>query len=883
MASNISQLYPNSPNKHDLNAPATVSTAANASVPPVLEAELNSFNNTSLLSGRSQCEWDYGNPLESDRRFSEGWPRHLSHSISGVDGRPPIRPPPGLGTVSPPLQPDKDYSAIMTNPCPLTSGRPGHAFDPLKTSPSLLSSPFTPSFVTGSPQIGTLSSTASPLFNPYEDTFRLPRPATNSLSALTSNEDDLDDWERAISHIPQLEENAISAAEMHEAFYSLGYEPPLHRTEPQHPLGGPNIGAASLWNTDRTRTLTSPPLSSTRSSPHQVFPSSYSSAPQQSHQHPHQPQQHQQQQQQQQQSQQQQQQSQQRKTSKEDLFGMMDQWRRMSTLSSSSQNASGGMGAMGNMNYIDTLVESMAESYYAQAHAQAQAQGQTQLHLSPVVGATPGTDGWNDSFGLTNSRSSSGSSLVGSKLTDALSQLPQPPPPPPPQQQQSGDVSRRPSSSTAGSLNSNNANLNSGGGKNFPPRFSSGGGRKGSLVQTPAANGGGGDQKFSPPFGAATRRSPSLAPGWEQLHQPQQMEVTPDISRLMGKLALEDAHFQGLPAQKVMGEEKMVSDVRGWRKPDLPAGAQARVNIGGGGGGGGGGGSGSGSSSAGGSPAFLPVTGEILSPAALLASQLTAAGGEYGYIKPLSAPPTSPWPAATPEQPRSMPLKPSSSQPSRTNVLSSSTPSNKNNNSVAKETSDGKDHPSCLANYNLNPKIFNLKPANARYFVIKSYTEDDIHKSLKYGIWASTEIGNRRLDKAFQENEGKGPVYLFFSVNASGHFCGMGQMLTAVDYSTNSTVWAQDKWKGVFNVRWIFVKDVPNAALRHIRVVNNDNKPVTNSRDTQELLPEAGREVLRILFEYKSRTSILDDFEWYDARQQSEGRGNNTEAKVSHV
>ncbi|KAJ8974919.1 hypothetical protein NQ317_010202, partial [Molorchus minor] len=36
-------------------------------------------------------------------------------------------------------------------------------------------------------------------------------------------------------------------------------------------------------------------------------------------------------------------------------------------------------------------------------------------------------------------------------------------------------------------------------------------------------------------------------------------------------------------------------------------------------------------------------------------------------------------------------------------------------------------------------------------------------------------------------------------------------------------------------VRWIYVKDVPNVQLRHIQLENNDNKPVTNSRDTQEV------------------------------------------------
>ena len=65
-----------------------------------------------------------------------------------------------------------------------------------------------------------------------------------------------------------------------------------------------------------------------------------------------------------------------------------------------------------------------------------------------------------------------------------------------------------------------------------------------------------------------------------------------------------------------------------------------------------------------------------------------------------------------------------------------------------------------------NPTMFDLRPQNARFFVIKSYTEEDVHKSLKYEIWASTDLGNKRLDKAFRESADKGPIYLFFSVNA---------------------------------------------------------------------------------------------------------------------
>lgn len=170
-----------------------------------------------------------------------------------------------------------------------------------------------------------------------------------------------------------------------------------------------------------------------------------------------------------------------------------------------------------------------------------------------------------------------------------------------------------------------------------------------------------------------------------------------------------------------------------------------------------------------------------------------------------------------------------------------------------------------------NPKSFDLSPKNARYFVIKSFSEDDVHRSIKYEIWCSTEHGNKRLDAAFKAQNGQGPIYLFFSVNGSGHFCGMAEMLSSVDYSnTGGSVWVQDKFKGQFKVKWIYVKDVPNPQLRHIRLENNENKPVTNSRDTQEVPGDKGRMVLKIFHSFKHITSLFDDFTHYEKRQEEE-------------
>nr|VZI46300.1 unnamed protein product [Spirometra erinaceieuropaei] len=170
----------------------------------------------------------------------------------------------------------------------------------------------------------------------------------------------------------------------------------------------------------------------------------------------------------------------------------------------------------------------------------------------------------------------------------------------------------------------------------------------------------------------------------------------------------------------------------------------------------------------------------------------------------------------------------------------------------------------------INPPSFNTNPAKARFFVIKSFSEDDIHRSIKYSIWCSTEMGNKKLNAAFAELNGTAPLYLFYSVNGSGRFCGMAEMTSQVDYSMRSSVWAQDKWQGQFSVKWIFVKDVPNVALRHIHIETNDNKPVTHSRDTTEVPLDRGRQVMEILAKYNHQTSIFDDFMYYEQREQQE-------------
>ncbi|XP_071729828.1 uncharacterized protein [Rutidosis leptorrhynchoides] len=176
--------------------------------------------------------------------------------------------------------------------------------------------------------------------------------------------------------------------------------------------------------------------------------------------------------------------------------------------------------------------------------------------------------------------------------------------------------------------------------------------------------------------------------------------------------------------------------------------------------------------------------------------------------------------------------------------------------------------------YNLDG--FQTKYEQAKFYIIKSYSEDDVHKCVKYDVWSSTPNGNKKLDDAYREAEekvketgSKCPVFLFFSVNGSGQFVGVAEMTGSVVYEKDMDFWQLDKWSGFFPVKWHIIKDIPNSQLRHIILENNDNRPVTYTRDTQEVGLQQGLEMLDIFKSHPSKASLLDDLSFYEDREKS--------------
>ena len=172
-----------------------------------------------------------------------------------------------------------------------------------------------------------------------------------------------------------------------------------------------------------------------------------------------------------------------------------------------------------------------------------------------------------------------------------------------------------------------------------------------------------------------------------------------------------------------------------------------------------------------------------------------------------------------------------------------------------------------------NAKLFETINSNCKFFIIKSFSEEDIHKSIKYNVWSSSKNGNLTLSNAFNiAKEKNGNVYLFYSCNGSGRYCGIARMKTPCDENKSFELWTQDgKWPGLFDVEWLLIKDVPFKEFKNVIITMKDGeiKPISNARDTQEVPFEQAKIMIQKIAEYQNSNTILEHFEFYDMRQEN--------------
>lgn len=157
-------------------------------------------------------------------------------------------------------------------------------------------------------------------------------------------------------------------------------------------------------------------------------------------------------------------------------------------------------------------------------------------------------------------------------------------------------------------------------------------------------------------------------------------------------------------------------------------------------------------------------------------------------------------------------------------------------------------------------------PAGLGYVVVTSSSADDIHKSMKYGIWASTKDGNATLCKKFVQRK-KGQltdVLIFFRVRDEKHFVGCARLLSNyIEEQQYDLWWERVEWKGLFAVQWIFAKNLPFDSIAGLEP--------DDMVDGAELNSDLGFQVLKkfVMTPYDYSDSVLQLFCVLDRREDN--------------
>ena len=51
---------------------------------------------------------------------------------------------------------------------------------------------------------------------------------------------------------------------------------------------------------------------------------------------------------------------------------------------------------------------------------------------------------------------------------------------------------------------------------------------------------------------------------------------------------------------------------------------------------------------------------------------------------------------------------------------------------------------------------------SSSFYVIKSFSEENVHKSIKYGVWSSSKNGNQTLTNSYNLAQGKKVMFIYF-------------------------------------------------------------------------------------------------------------------------
>ncbi|KAK3381502.1 YT521-B-like domain-containing protein [Podospora didyma] len=136
------------------------------------------------------------------------------------------------------------------------------------------------------------------------------------------------------------------------------------------------------------------------------------------------------------------------------------------------------------------------------------------------------------------------------------------------------------------------------------------------------------------------------------------------------------------------------------------------------------------------------------------------------------------------------------------------------------------------------------RKGDCRFFIVKSFNEDNVRKCMDDGVWATQLQNGQVLTSAFANCK---HVILFFSINKSKAFQGYARMATAPSPDTPRPKWMSGiHWdtSPPFRVDWLSKVAVEFFRIGHLKNSYNENAAVLVGKDGQEIEEECGRELL---------------------------------------
>jgi len=162
----------------------------------------------------------------------------------------------------------------------------------------------------------------------------------------------------------------------------------------------------------------------------------------------------------------------------------------------------------------------------------------------------------------------------------------------------------------------------------------------------------------------------------------------------------------------------------------------------------------------------------------------------------------------------------------------------------------------------LNPSHFDLSRSRAKFFIIRCPYEDDIYLSFTYGSWGGRYQAQTHIESLLEQDP-KLSIYLLFFPQSLDSFSGMAVITSRLkeieklgEYKTFG------RWSSGFDVKWIFIKDIPASEFERIDTEN----PIYSRHDATEIPFRLGAKAVCIICKYRSETSVLSDSEWHKKR-----------------